>query len=209
MVIILLGLVASPTAKAENVTIAILGDSLVQGYGLPADQGFVPQMQHWLDAQGVDVTLINAGVSGDTTAGGLARIGWTLAPDVDALVVSLGGNDVLRGIDPAVAGANLNGILKFSREQNVPAMIIGIGAPENFGAPYRAAFQALYQDLAREYQAPLYPNFLSALLTLPDRRAVLRTHYQRDALHPNASGVAIIVGDMGPSIAKFVASLTP
>uniref|UniRef100_UPI003517D9C2 GDSL-type esterase/lipase family protein n=1 Tax=Pseudooceanicola sp. TaxID=1914328 RepID=UPI003517D9C2 len=97
-------------ARAEPVTIAALGDSLTQGYGLPQQAGFVPQLQDWLRAEGAEVVLINAGVSGDTTAGGAARVDWTLTPEVDAMIVALGGNDLLRGIDPAVSRANLEAI---------------------------------------------------------------------------------------------------
>ena len=100
--------VFSSAAYAEKVTIAALGDSLTAGYGLPVDQGFVPQLQGWLDAEGADVTVLNAGVSGDTTAGGLSRVDWTLTPDVDAMIVALGGNDLLRGLDPSVSRANLD-----------------------------------------------------------------------------------------------------
>lgn len=105
-------ILSTAAAQADTVTIAALGDSLTQGYGLVPEEGFVPQLQGWLEAQGADVNVINAGVSGDTTAGGLSRVAWTLTPDVDAMIVALGGNDLLRGIDPDVSRANLNGILQ-------------------------------------------------------------------------------------------------
>ena len=112
---------AAPAA-AEELEILALGDSLIQGYGLMADEGFVPQMQDWLEAQGHDVTLINGGVSGDTTAGGLARVEWSLSPGVDAMIVALGGNDVLRGLDPAVSRDNLNGILRVAAAREMPVL---------------------------------------------------------------------------------------
>ncbi|MFV2038161.1 MAG: GDSL-type esterase/lipase family protein, partial [Paracoccaceae bacterium] len=118
---------------AEPVTIAALGDSLVQGYGLARDLGFVPQLQRWLDNQGLAVVVINAGVSGDTTAGGRARIGWTLGADIDALIVSLGANDALRGVDPAASKANLDAILATATARAVPVLLVGIQAPGNFG----------------------------------------------------------------------------
>lgn len=192
---------------AEEVTIAALGDSLTQGYGLPADQGFVPQMQRWLDDQGVDAKLINAGVSGDTTAGGLSRINWTLTPDVDALIVALGGNDLLRGIDPAVSRANLDGILSTARAQGLPVLLIGMDAPSNYGADFEAAFDSMYPELAAHYGTLLHPNFLGALAAMDDRATVLETYMQGDAIHPNAKGVALIVADLGPTVQQLAESV--
>lgn len=117
-------------AQADEVVIAALGDSLTQGYGLVQEDGFVPQLQAWLAEQGADVTIINAGVSGDTTAGGLSRVDWTLTPDVDALIVALGGNDLLRGIAPEVSRANLQGILSAAAANSVPVLLVGMQAPE-------------------------------------------------------------------------------
>ena len=187
-------------ATAEPVTVAALGDSLTQGYGLPPEEGFVPQLQRWLDGQGADVRLINAGVSGDTTAGGLSRIGWTLTDDVDALIVALGGNDLLRGIDPGVSRANLDGILSAADATGLPVLLVGMDAPPNYGADYEAAFDALYADLADAHGALLHPNFLGALAALGDRAKVLATYMQGDGIHPNRDGVALIVGDIGPSV---------
>jgi acyl-CoA thioesterase-1 len=121
------GLIAG-AAHAEPVTIAALGDSLTAGYGLPNGDGFVPQMQAWLDANGAEVTLLNAGVSGDTTAGGLSRTDWTLTPDVDGMLLALGGNDYLRGLDPALSRTNLDGILTKAAAADVDAMLIGLTA---------------------------------------------------------------------------------
>ena len=119
-------------AAAEPVTIAALGDSLTQGFGLVPEAGFVPQLEAWLKDAGADVALINAGVSGDTTAGGLSRVGWTLTPEVDAMIVALGGNDLLRGIDPAASRANLDGILAAAAEADVPVLLVGIESPQRF-----------------------------------------------------------------------------
>ena len=118
---------SSPAAADDQVTIAALGDSLTQGYGLVPEQGFVPQLQDWLTMRGHQVSLINAGVSGDTTAGGLARIGWTLTADVDALIVALGGNDLLRGLPPEASRANLDGILQAAATAGVPVLLVGDG----------------------------------------------------------------------------------
>ena len=123
---VLLGIILIWTgfvARAEPVTIAALGDSLTQGYGLPQEAGFVPQLQDWLRAEGADVVLINAGVSGDTTAGGAARVDWTLTPEVDAMIVALGGNDLLRGIDPGVSRENLDKILAVAEAKEVAEQV--------------------------------------------------------------------------------------
>ena len=192
---------------AEDITIAALGDSLTQGYGLPPDQGFVPQLQRWLNGQGAEVVLINAGVSGDTTAGGLSRIAWTLTPEVDALIVALGGNDLLRGIDPAVSRANLDGILSEARGRGLPVLLIGMDAPANYGADFEAAFEAMYPELAAEHEALHHPNFLAALAAFEDRAMVLETYMQGDAIHPNAKGVALIVEDVGPSVMRLVGAV--
>ena len=204
-------LIAGETARADPVTIAALGDSLVQGYGLPPEQGFVPQMQAWLNANAaeVEVDLLNAGVSGDTTAGGLRRVDWTLTPEVDALIVSLGGNDVLRGLDPASVRANLDGILQIAKAQDVPVLLIGIGAPGNYGPDYREAFEAIYPSLSNEYSTLLYRNFLSAPLLLPDRDDAMARYFQSDRLHPNAEGVRLIVESIGPSIAELAKRAQP
>lgn len=194
---------------AEPVTIAALGDSLTQGYGLPADDGFVPQLQAWLTAQGADVTLVNAGVSGDTTAGGLSRIDWTLTPEVDAVIVALGGNDVLRGLPPAQAKSNLDAILTKIDERGLPVLLAGIDAPSNFGPDYEAEFEALYTDLATKHDALLIPNFLEGLTRIDDRAMVMREHMQSDGIHPDASGVAIIVEAIGPKVLDLISRASP
>ncbi len=187
-----------------EVTVAALGDSLTQGYGLAPEDGFVPQLQRWLDGQGADAAIVNAGVSGDTTQGGLARVEWTLTPDVDALIVALGGNDLLRGIDPAVARANLRGILEAAAARELPVLLVGMTAPGNYGADYKAAFDAIYPELSAEFGTLFHPDFLGALAALEDRTAAMRSYMQPDGIHPNAAGVARIVEDMGPSVLALV-----
>jgi acyl-CoA thioesterase-1 len=194
---------AAPVA-AEPVTVAALGDSLTHGYGLPPEQGFVPQLQEWLRARGHDATVINAGVSGDTTAGGLSRVGWTLTPEVDAMIVALGGNDVLRGIDPAAARANLRGILQAGQAQGVALLLVGIAAPGNYGPDYKQDFEAIYPELAAEFGALLVPDFLAPLTAGADP-AALGQWFQPDRLHPNAEGVARIVEGIGPAVEELVA----
>ena len=198
-------LIATP-AWAEPVTVAALGDSLTAGYGLPREQGFVPQMQAWLDEAGADVVLLNAGVSGDTTAGGLSRLDWTLTPEVDGLIVALGGNDYLRALDPTVSKRNLDAILAAAQTRDLPALLIGIEAGGNYGPDFQTAFNAMYRDLAEDYEIPLIKDWFDALQS--DGQELSR-YMQSDGIHPNAAGVALIVEAMGPVLLDFVAGLEP
>lgn len=193
----------SSIATAEPVVIAALGDSLTQGYGLPQDQGFVPQLQSWLDDQGLDVRLINAGVSGDTTAGGAARAAWTLTPDVDGMIVALGGNDLLRGIDPAVSRSNLETILQAATEAEVEVLLIGMQAPGNYGPEYKAAFDAMYPELAQRFDTLYAESFFVGLEANGDLAAA-QALMQPDGIHPNSDGVAKIVQTLGPIAADLV-----
>ena len=194
---------------AEPVTIAALGDSLTQGYGLVPEDGFVPQLQKWLTKNGADVVLINAGVSGDTTAGGLSRTDWTLTPEVDAVIVALGGNDVLRGLSPEQAKSNIDGILTKIGTRGLPVLLAGIDAPGNFGPDYKAEFEALYADLAAKHGALLFPNFLEGLTRIEDRAMVMREHMQSDGIHPDASGVVLVVEAIGPAALELIDRAQP
>jgi len=195
-----------PLVAQAEVVIVALGDSLTQGYGLPAEEGFVPQLQEWLAAQGADARLINAGVSGDTTAGGLARASWTLTSEVDAMILTLGGNDLLRGLDPVQARANIEGILKVAKVAEVEVLLIGLQAPGNFGADYKTAFDALYPELAAEYGTIYLPNFFAGLSEdgAASNPAGLRRWFQLDGIHPNAAGVARIIEGVGPSVLTLI-----
>jgi len=186
------------------VTIAALGDSLTQGYGLMQDDGFVPQLEAWLRAQGADVTVINAGVSGDTTAGGLSRVAWTLTPDVDAMIVALGGNDLLRGIDPDVSRANLEGIVQAGIAADVDMLLVGMEAPLNYGADFKSSFDAMYPDLAAQYDTSLYPAFFAGLTDGTDINAARAAFMQADGIHPNRNGVTKIVEAMGPAVLDLI-----
>jgi len=190
-------LLASPAAAT---TIAALGDSLTQGYGLAPEEGFVPQLQAWLEAHGKTVTVQNAGVSGDTSAGGLARLDWTLAPDVQGLIVTLGANDMLRGLDPGQTRANLDAILKGAQAKKIPVLLIAMQAPGNYGPDYKAQFDALYPDLAAQYRVLLAPGFFAPLLDANPDPAALTQYLQPDGLHPNAQGVQVIVAGLGPYV---------
>lgn len=191
-------------AQADEVVIAALGDSLTQGYGLVEAEGFVPQLQGWLDAQGVDARLINAGVSGDTTAGGLSRAAWTMTPDVDAMIVALGGNDLLRGIDPGVSRANLDGILQAAQAADVAVLLVGMEAPGNYGPDYKLAFDALYPELAETYGSVFAPSFFEGLAVEEGDPASVRAYMQPDGIHPNAEGVARIVAGLGPAVLELM-----
>jgi acyl-CoA thioesterase-1 len=194
--------VVSPVMADEPVTVLALGDSLTQGYGLPEQDGLVPQMQKWLEDQGVEARLINAGVSGDTTAGGAARVDWSLTPEVDAMIVALGGNDLLRGIDPAVSRGNLETILQVAQAKGVEVLLVGLKAPGNYGADYKTSFDAIYPDLSEAYGAILAPDFFAGLGG--GDPAALQEWFQADGIHPNAKGVARIVDGLGPQVRALV-----
>ena len=202
---------AGAGARAEEVVIAALGDSLTQGYGLPREDGLVPQLEAWLQARGHAVRLINAGVSGDTTAGGLARVGWTLGDDVDAMIVALGGNDLLRGIAPEVSRANLDGIMQAAEAAGVEVLLVGLRAFNNFGPDYRAAYDAMFPELAVEYGAVFHAGFLDPIFGSGDagQREAPRRYLQTDGIHPNAAGVALIVEAIGPSVEELIARVVP
>ncbi|WP_369953010.1 arylesterase [Sedimentitalea sp. XS_ASV28] len=191
-------------ANAEQVTIAALGDSLTQGYGLLQQDGFVPQLQGWLRGQGADVTVINAGVSGDTTAGGAARVAWTLTPEVDGMIVALGGNDLLRGIAPEVSRSNLDKILAAASQADVDVLLVGMQAPGNYGPEYKAAFDALYPELAAQYGALYEENFFAGIAGETSDPAGMRKFMQEDGIHPNPEGVRMIVGVIGPRVLDLV-----
>jgi len=188
---------------AEPVVIAALGDSLTQGYGLPRKDGFVPQLENWLKAQGEDVRILNAGVSGDTTAGGLSRIDWTLTPDVQALIVILGGNDILRGIDPATSRANIAAILEVASNRELPVMLVGMPAPGNFGSDYKARFDAIYPELSKEFGALSVTDFFAPLLE-GSAKIPAQKYMQADGIHPNAAGVGKIVEVIGPVVQSLI-----
>lgn len=194
--------VVGTAATGEPVTIVAFGDSLTQGYGLLPEDGLVPQLQRWLDARGAEVRLINGGVSGDTTAGGLARIDWTLTPDVDGMIVALGGNDLLRGIAPEVSRANLDGILQAASDAEVGILLVGMQAPGNYGPEYKAAFDAIYPDLAVQYGSLYLESFFAGL---PARDpGALTAFLQADGIHPNPAGVAKVIEGLGPSVVKLI-----
>ncbi|WP_371168220.1 arylesterase [Aliiroseovarius sp. 2305UL8-7] len=187
-------------AHAQPVTILALGDSLTAGYGLPQDAGFVPQLERWLNENGVDAEVVNGGVSGDTSAGGAARLGWALSDDIDAVLVALGGNDMLRGIDPQATYDNLDKILTELSVRNLPTLLIGIPGPANFGPEYKTAFDQGFVRLSQVHDVSLHESFLSGLTDAAGSASDSLQYLQNDRLHPNAEGVGLIVEAIGPAV---------
>ena len=201
----LVALAALAGGAAAEVRILALGNSLTAGFGLPEDQGFVPRLDAWLAAHGApDVTIVNGGVSGDTSAGGLARTGWALEDDIDGVILELGANDMLRGIDPGVTQANLDGILTEIGDRGLPAIVAGLPAPPNYPPDYRKAYKAMFRDLATEHGAIYYSSFLAGMGQGRSIREIMRL-MQSDGLHPNAAGVQAIVDHIGPVVLELVA----
>lgn len=187
--------------------VVALGDSLTAGYGLAEGEGFVPQLQAWLAANGSDAVVVNAGVSGDTTAGGLSRLDWALGPDADALIVTLGGNDMLRGIDPKATRANLDAILTRAQEKGLPVLLVGMQAPGNYGPAYKAEFDAAFPELAAAHKVLFADSFFGPLMQGNPDPAALAPYLQADGIHPNAEGVKIIVAGLGPKVLELVAQV--
>ena len=188
------------TAHAEPARLLVLGDSLVAGYGLPPGQSFPDQIQRDLGEQGIAVTVINAGVSGDTTAGGLARLDWSLADNPDAVIIVLGGNDMLRRLPPEGTAANLETIITRLRDRDVEVLLAGMMAPRNLGPAYIAAFDAIYPALARRHDIEFYPFFLDGVALDPALNL-------DDGLHPNRQGIMEISRRMMPAVERLLARL--
>ncbi len=189
-------------ANAENnIRIMAFGDSLTAGFGLAPADSFPSQLQRALEARGLPARVLNAGVSGDTTSGGLARLDWSLSDRPDMVIVALGANDALRGIDPAITRANLAAILEKLRRKKLPVLLAGAYAPPNLGREYEASFNGIFPDLAKKYDVPLYPFFLEGVVTVPSLN-------QGDGVHPNAEGVAVIVERITPYVVSLIESVT-
>ncbi len=180
-------------AAQEALRIAVFGDSLTAGFGLPEDQAFPARLEAALKDRGHDVRVINAGVSGDTTAGGRARLDWTLADRPHIVIVELGSNDALRGLDPAQTEANLDDIVARTKAAGARVLLAGMLAPSNWGREYQQQFDAVFPRLAEKHGVPLYPFFLDGVALEPKLN-------QQDGIHPNAAGVEIIVQRILPSV---------
>jgi acyl-CoA thioesterase-1 len=192
---------ASVPANADApVKIVALGDSLTAGFGLPADAVFSVKLERALRSKGINVEVVNAGVSGDTASGGLARLDWSLPEGTQAVILELGANDALRGIDPNVTRSALDEILRRLKERRIEVLLAGMRAPRNFGPDYAAAFDAIFPQLASTYNVLLYPFFLEGVAT----DAKLN---QPDGLHPTAAGIDAIVAGIAPKVEELIARL--
>jgi len=183
-----------------GATLVVLGDSLTAGFGLPAGDAFPAVLERALWAEGYRVTIVNAGVSGDTASGGLARLDWSVADGTDGVILALGANDMLRGIDPDVTRSALDAILARLAARRVKVLIAGMRASPSLGRPYKARFDAIYPALAEKYKVALYPFFLEGVAGEPSMKLA-------DGLHPNAAGVARMVAEILPSLRAFLQKL--
>jgi acyl-CoA thioesterase-1 len=187
----------SAAARAEPITILALGDSLTAGFGLAPGEGFPAQLEAALIARGHDVAVIDAGVSGDTSSGGLARLDWALDPATDAVIVELGANDALRGIDPSITRTSLDGIMANLAERGLPTLLAGMIAPPNMGQAYGDAFNPIYAELAEAYDAVYYPFFLDGVAAQPQLNLP-------DGIHPTAEGIGLIVERIMPYVEDLI-----
>jgi acyl-CoA thioesterase-1 len=189
-------------AMAEPIRLVALGDSLISGYGLadPASDGFPAQLQAALTARGHDVVVADAGVSGDTSAGGLARVNWSVPDGTDGVILELGANDMLRGIDPAATETALDRIMTRLGERGIDVLVAGMRAAPNLGQDYGRAFDAIYPGLADRHGAVFYPFFLDGVAADPALN-------QADGIHPNTEGVAEIVARILPAVEELIARI--
>jgi acyl-CoA thioesterase I len=193
----LITLLLSIAPAAATTRILAFGDSLTAGLGVAPDQAFPVQLAARLKADGYDVTVDNGGVSGDTTAGGLARLDWAMGSHPDVVLLELGANDMLRGLDPKGAESNLDAMLGKLKAARVKVLLIGMKASTNWGPDYQKDFDAIYPMLAKKYDVPLYPFFLEGVALDPKLN-------QPDMLHPNPAGVAVIVGRIVPAVEQLL-----
>jgi acyl-CoA thioesterase-1 len=184
----------------KPIKLVVLGDSLSAGLGLPAQDAFPQKLKKALQAKGIAVDMTNAGVSGDTTSGGRDRLDWSVPEGTDGVIVELGANDALRGIDPDLARAALTDIVQRLKARKIAVMLCGMLAPPNYGADYAARFNSIYPDLAKQFDVPLYPFFLEGV-------AADAKLNQPDGIHPTAEGVDIIVGNIMPAVQAFVGTI--
>src|SRR6201996_5221866 len=205
ILVLMVALMTAQTASAQSppakpVKMVVLGDSLSAGLGLSAAASFPERLQKVLKDKGVDVDIANAGVSGDTSTGGRDRLDWSVPDGTQAVILELGANDALRGIDPKLTRAGLTEILTRLQARNIAVLLCGMLAPPNYGADYSARFNAIYPDLAKAFQVPLYPFFLEGV-------AADAKLNQADGLHPTAEGVDTIVKNILPTVEAFLSTI--
>jgi acyl-CoA thioesterase-1 len=195
-------LAQTPAASGTKpIKMVVLGDSLSAGLGLPAPYAFPARLQKALKAKGIDVDMINAGVSGDTTSGGRDRLDWSIPEGTQAVIIELGANDALRGTNPDVTRAALTDIVTRLKARKILVFVCGMLAPPNYGSDYSARFNAIYPDLSKSLGVPLYPFFLEGVATNPKLN-------QPDGLHPTAEGVDVIVKNILPSVEAFLGTIS-
>jgi acyl-CoA thioesterase-1 len=191
----------SATAPAKPIKMVVLGDSLSAGLGLSAPAAFPARLQKTLKNNGIEVDMINAGVSGDTTSGGRDRLDWSVPEGTEAVILELGANDALRGVDPKVTRSALTDILTRLKARGIAVLLCGMYAPPNYGSDYAARFNAIYPELAKSFGVPLYPFFLEGVAT----EARLN---QADGMHPTAEGVDTIVKNILPTVQAFLGAIS-
>jgi acyl-CoA thioesterase-1 len=188
----------SPASAERLLKIIAFGDSLTAGYGLPANEAFPAKLQQALAGKGINVDIVNAGVSGDTTSGGLARLDWSVPADTDAVILELGANDAMRGVDPAVTRKALDEMLQRLKQRGIPVLLCGMYAPPNMGDEFVQTYRDMYPALAQRYGAILYPFFL-------DQVAGQTELNQADGIHPTAKGVDRVVDGILPKVEELIA----
>ena len=194
----------APTFAYSDPKVFILGDSITHGFGLPQEEGLVIQLSYWFSNNGIAVDFINGGVSGDTSAGGLERLSWSLTEDVSAVVVALGSNDVLRGFPPEITKENLSAIIDIAQSNKLPVLLVGTYAPGNYGEEYKKDFDAIFTDLAVEKNIAYIDSYLKPLLDEVTQGKDVSHLLQADGLHPNPNGVQIIVEYISPQLLRFL-----
>jgi acyl-CoA thioesterase-1 len=209
ILVLIMGLMTTATAlaggtaagSAKPIKMVVLGDSLSAGYGLAGTAAFPMRLQKALEAKGIKVDMINAGVSGDTASGGRDRLDWSIPEGTEAVIVELGANDALRGTDPAVTRAALSDILSRLKARGIAVLLCGMLAPPNYGSDYAARFNAIYPELSKSFGVPLYPFFLDGV-------AADAKLNQADGMHPTAEGVDTIVKNILPTVEAFVGTIS-
>ena len=198
--LVFFSLFVPPAAAQQPVRIVFVGDSLTAGLGVETGKGYVDRLKAKLEEKGLPIEAVNAGVSGDTTAGGLSRLDWSVPDDIDGVVLALGGNDALRGIPVEKSRANLAAAIENLQARGIPVLLAGMMSPPNMGSEYEQAFNAIYSELAGEHDIAFYPFLLDGVAA----EAALN---QADGMHPNADGMAVIASRMLPVMEEFVRSL--
>jgi acyl-CoA thioesterase I len=201
MLVLMAALLSAGPVFAHPIKMVVLGDSLSAGLGLSGPAAFPARLQKSLKDKGIEVDMINAGVSGDTSSGGRDRLDWSVPEGTDAVIVELGANDALRGTDPTVTRAALSDIVSRLKARKIAVMLCGMLAPPNYGQDYAAKFNTIYPDLAKKFDVPLYPFFLDGVAADPKLN-------QADGIHPTAEGVDIIVTKMLPTVQAFLGTIT-